>query len=205
MPRPALTDEQRRAIRHNIRDAAAKLYAESGVHSVSVRGVAERAGVSVGTVYSYFSSLTELLQSLWRQPVRKLVEELTALGQEAANPAERLGLLLRAYVRFAVDEPNVFRSAFLFVRPASVAPPQQVALANDQFFQLFNGAIAQGQAEGQFRPGDPAILTQLVLSAVHGALALPINLHRLALIDGVSAAEHAITAQLEWLRLPADS
>ncbi len=202
MPRPALTDEQRSVIRRNIREAAAKLYADNGVRNVSVRAVAEHAGVSVGTVYSYFGSLSELLQSLWRQPVRKLVQQMTELAQEESNPARRLDTLLRAYVRFATDQPQVFKSAFLFVRPESVAPPEQIALSDDRFFALFSQAIADGQREGLFRAGDPNALAQIVLSAVHGSLALPINLHRLALNPGISMAEQAVAAQLEWLQTP---
>lgn len=202
MPRPALTDEQRRVIRHKIRQAADKLYAENGVTNVSARAVAELAGVSVGTVYSYFGSLSELLQSLWRQPARKLVQQMAQLAEDISNPAEQLEALLHAYVRFSVETPQVFRRAFLYVRPEAQQPPDQVALADDRFFMLFSDAISRGQRKGLFRPGDPDTLAQMLLSAVHGALALPINLHRLALSDGTSIAEQTIAAQLEWLQTP---
>lgn len=204
MPRPALTDEQRRVIRRTIREAAAKLYAENGVTNVTVRAVAEHAGVSVGTVYSHFGSLSALLQSLWRRPARKLVQQMTQLAQDVSDPAEQLRTLLQAYARFAVEEPQVFRSAFLFVRPESLEPPEQVALADDQFFTLFREAISSGQREGQFRPGEANTLAQIVLSSVHGAVALPINMHRLALNVGASVTDQAIAAQLEWLQTPSD-
>ena len=200
MPRPSLTDEQRSAIRRSIREAAAKIYAQEGVNNVSARAVAQEAGVSVGTVYSYFGSLSGLLQSLWRQPVRKLVENMTQLADETQDPAKQIEAFLSAYVRFAQDEPIVFRSAFLFVRPESVAPPEQIPLANDKFFKLFTEAVAEGQRLGAFRSGDPNTIAQIVLSSVHGALALPINLHRLALQEGKRIAEEAIAAQLEWLQ-----
>lgn len=202
MPRPALTDEQRRAIRRNIRAAAAELYADNGVSNISVRAVADKAGVSVGTVYSYFSSLSELLQSLWRQPARKLVRAMAQIREDHPDPVTRLDALLKAYVRFAVEEPQVFKSAFLFVRPESVKPPKQIALADDEFFVLFRDTLSQGQDSGQFRTGDPDTYAQMVLSAVHGALALPVNLHRLALQPGPELAQKMIAAQLEWLQKP---
>lgn len=202
MPRPALTDEQRRAIRQKIRDAAAKLHAEKGISNVSVRAVAESAGVSVGTVYSYFGSLSELMQSLWRQPARKLVQQMTQIAEDAANPVDQLDALLHAYVHFAFDQPQVFRSAFLYVRPESQQPPEKVRLADDKFFSLLRQAISWGQQDGRFRTGDPETLTQIVLSSVHGALALPINMHRLELMDGQTIAEQTIAAQLEWLKTP---
>ena len=39
MPRPALTEEQRRETRRKIRRAAAELYAENGLADISARAV----------------------------------------------------------------------------------------------------------------------------------------------------------------------
>jgi len=167
---------------------------------VSVRAVAEAADVSVGTVYAYFGSLSELMQSLWRQPVRKLVQQMAQLVGDAQTPVDQLDQLLHAYARFAADNPKVFRSALLFVRPESAEPPQQIDLSDDQFFTLFSQVVTNGQSQGQFRKGDPDVLAQMVISAVHGSLALPINFHRLALRSGLDIAEQTIAAQLEWLQ-----
>lgn len=200
MPRPALTDEQRRATRRRIRDAAARLHAQVGLSGVSARAVAEQAGVSVGTLYSYFDSLSELLQSLWRAPAARLIAELEGVSAATTHPADGLRALLETYVRFAADNASVFRGAFLFVRPESVAAPPQVALDEDRFFQVFRQAIVDGQNQGDFRAGDPDALTQTVLSAVHGALALPVNMHRLALDPSPRIPQQMIDAMLEWLQ-----
>ena len=200
MPRPALTEEQRRSSRRKIRQAAAELYAAQGLNGVSIRAVAQLAGVSSGTVYSHFGSLSELLQSLWRRPTAKLVQRMTQIAKNQDDPIERLRTLLITYVDFSEANAEVFRSAFLFVRPAHLDAPKQLPVAEDDFFTLFSSAISDGQRSGLFRHGDPLDLAQLVLGAVHGALALPINLHRLALQQGPNAARQAIDAQLQWLQ-----
>ena len=84
MPRPALTEEQRRATRRRIRRAASELYAEAGLSRISARAVAERAGVSVGTLYTHFDNLTDLMRSLWRAPVARLYEEMRDTNPEYA-------------------------------------------------------------------------------------------------------------------------
>ena len=109
MPRPALTEEQRQHTRQNIREAAAKLYADNGINNISIRAVAKLAGVSVGTVYAHFGSLSELLQSLWRRPVRRLVQHMLELKQSTTDPEQQLRLLLQAYVQFSEQQPLVFR------------------------------------------------------------------------------------------------
>ena len=205
MARPALTTEQKREIRNKIRAAASKLYKEQGPDKVSARSVAAEAGVSVGTLYAHFGSLAEVFQSLWAAPVRKPINHMEVLTSEIDCPKARLRALLNAYVEFYEQNTSVFRSAFLFVRPENVAPPPQVELERDRFFQLFRTTIREGQRSGMFRSGDLDDLTQTVLSALHGSIALPINLHRLSLDKSTRIPRQMIDAMVEWLELTAEA
>lgn len=199
MPRPALTSEQRRATRHLIQRAAADLYAKDGGKGVSVRSIADSAGVSVGTIYANFANLTELMQSLWKQPAKRLFSDLEKITNALDNPKEKLLAILQTYMRFAVEQRAVYRGAFLHVRPAEHAQPKQVQPVEDRFFSLIASAIEAGQQEGLFRNGDTNMLTQLVWSAVHGAIALPINIDRLALDTSEKVVQDMIDLMLEWL------
>ncbi len=153
----------------------------------------------MGTLYAYFGSLSELMQSLWREPVRHLVAHMEVLASEIDCPKERLRALMQAYVEFSGKNASVFRNSFLFVRPEAVEPPPQVALETDRFFQLYRTTIREGQRSGMFREGDLDELTQTVISAIHGSLALPINLHRLELDPSDKIPNLMIAAMLDWL------
>lgn len=200
MPRPALTEDQRRVTRRRIQKAAANLYAKNGFKDISARKVAEEAGVSVGSLYSYFENLTELMQSLWKEPLRRLLKELETSLPEIADPLVRLRALLEAYVAFANDQRSTYRGAFLFVRPDTHDKPEQAALTDDRLFSMLRDTIAAAQAEGLARDGDPDLLAQLIWSGIHGAIALPQNIDRLALAKPEQAAPPMIDALLEWLQ-----
>ena len=202
MARPSLSSEEKRAIRNKIRAAASKLYKTEGPTKLTARSVAAEAGVSVGTIYAYFGSLRDVMQSLWREPVRKLITDLEELTSQIDNPKARLSALLQAYVDFAEANPSVFRNSFLFVRPEAAEPPPQVTLERDRFFQLYRNALREGQSAGVFREGSLDELTQMLLSAIHGSLSLPINLHRLALDDSNRVPNLMVDALLEWLVSP---
>ncbi len=199
MARPALTDEQRRETRRAIRRAAARLYAEKGIGQVSARAIADAAGVSVGTLYSYFDNLTALMQSLWKEPVARFIADAEAKLAETHDPRERLRVMLDLYAAFARDQREVYRGAFLYVRPQSHDKPSKVALTDDRFFGLFRSVIATAQAEGVVRPGDPTRLAETVWAGLHGAVALPTNFDRLALDDADTIIADMIDAMLEWL------
>lgn len=199
MARPALTEEQRRETRRNIRRAAARLYAENGLAEISARAIAEQAGVSVGTLYSYFDNLTELMQSLWKEPVSRLITELEVALDGTENPLRKLQLLLDAYGRFAIEHHNVYRGAFLYVRPEAHQKPTQVSLEDDRFFNLFQKAVIEGQEQGLVRAGEPAVLAQTLWGGMHGAIALPLNLDRVALAPPQEAVQQMSEALIEWI------
>ncbi|NJN51244.1 MAG: TetR/AcrR family transcriptional regulator [Gammaproteobacteria bacterium] len=188
-------------MRRTIRRAAAELYAQSGLTDISARTIADKAGVSVGTLYAYFENLTELMQSLWKEPVARLLAELERALEGIDDPLQRLRTLLETYARFAEEHRAVYRGAFLFVRPASHGEPPRASLDQDRFFGLLRSAILQAQQRGLARPGDPAIIAQTLWSGVHGAIALPLNMDRLALAPPERAVPHMIEALLEWIAL----
>tara|TARA_R110002072_G_scaffold7773_6_gene41582 strand:- start:13476 stop:14081 length:606 start_codon:yes stop_codon:yes gene_type:complete len=200
MPRPALTDEQRKATRRLIRRAAAELYAENGSVDISARKIAERAGVSVGSLYTYFENLTELMQSLWKEPVIRLIQELEATQTSLSSPLDKLQHKMETYVKFAREEHAVYRGAFLYVRPDSHKKPIQVSLDDDRLFRLFRDSIQEAQEQGLVRDGDLNALAQTVWSALHGAVSLPINVDRLALAKSEVASQQMVDAMLEWLQ-----
>lgn len=204
MARPSLSTQQKEEIRNKIRAAAAKLYKEGDGAKLTARKVATEAGVSIGTLYGYFDNLGEILQSLWRQPVRKLIADMELLNSEIDCPEERLHALMMKYVEFSETSASVFRNSFLFVRPEGMKPPPQVSLERDRFFQLFRSTLREGQGAGVFRKDDLDELTQILLSAIHGSVALPINLHRLALDSSAKVPHRMVDAMLEWVTQTAE-
>jgi AcrR family transcriptional regulator len=74
MPRQARAEHTRAAII----DAALSLFGEKGFEAATMRGIAERAGVSLGSAYYYFESKEHLIQGFYDQ-----VSEVHARGLPA--------------------------------------------------------------------------------------------------------------------------
>ena len=199
MARPALTEEQRREIRRRIREAAAALYATEGLAEISARAIAKEAGVSVGTIYSHFANLAELMQSLWRQPVRQLVRDLAETAAGEGTALQRLRRLMQIYVDFAFTERAVYRGAFLFVRPDAHDKPETVPINQAGIAAPFIQVIREAQGEGSVRGGDAVALAQMVWAGLHGALALPQNVDRVAYQAPETMASDMADLLMAWL------
>lgn len=193
MARPKASPEQRAEVRRSIQQAAVELYRAEGLSAVSARAVAKKAGVSVGTIYSYFGDLKGLGQSLWEPQIARLEDELRAAAGHQDAPLARIEALLRAYLAFGIDQAELYRNALMFVRPTSADQPQKQSPTEFAFPSLLKAAIEQGQADGTIATGDPAVLVQILWSGVHGALALPVNMDRLDLMP--TAALVDVTVQ----------
>ena len=102
----------REARRSRIKDASMRMAAEGGYEAVQMRAVAERADVSLGTIYRYFNGKDDMLLAglvSWIQRVREglesrpgepgtATERLSALLAGAAQSAERAPMLMSALV-----------------------------------------------------------------------------------------------------------
>ncbi len=194
MPRPVITPEQRRETRERIRSAASSLVRQGNLESITIRAVAKQAGVSVGTIYKYFEDISDLGRSLWQEPVNQLRAQMSDIVDSTDDPAARIHNLLRAYAEFAREKHRVFRGAFLYVRPDSRPIPDQTALEEEPYFQFLTAAIIEGQETDAIVDGDPKMLAQLLWAALHGALALPINIERIAFDPPEQIADAMITS-----------
>lgn len=89
-------------------DAAVQVLAKEGAQRFTMARVAERAGVSVGSLYQYFPNKAAILFRLqgdeWRQTTDLL---RTILEDTGRPPLERLRTLVHAFVQSECDEATV--------------------------------------------------------------------------------------------------
>jgi AcrR family transcriptional regulator len=89
----------------NILEAAAQVLAKEGAHRFTTARVAEKAGVSVGSLYQYFPNKAAILFRLQSDEWRQTTELLRGILEDAQKPPlERLRTLVHAFIRSECDE-----------------------------------------------------------------------------------------------------
>jgi AcrR family transcriptional regulator len=89
-------------------EAAVQVLAKEGAQRFTTARVAEKAGVSVGSLYQYFPNKAAILFRLQSDEWRQTSELLRGiLEDEARTPAERLRTLVHAFIRSECDEAAV--------------------------------------------------------------------------------------------------
>ncbi|MGX9393382.1 TetR family transcriptional regulator [Nitrobacteraceae bacterium UC4446_H13] len=119
--------------------AAVQVLAKEGAQRFTTARVAEKAGVSVGSLYQYFPNKAAILFRLQSDEWRQTTEMLGAiLGDAGRPPFERLRRLVHSFIRSECDEAAV-RVALDDAAPLYRDAPEarQARAAGDRIFEAF--------------------------------------------------------------------
>lgn len=132
------------SLRTALLDEAVLVLRESGVHGLSLRDLARRAGVSHGAPRSHFVDRQALLDALAETGFRRLTSrvELALAGKDDVR--HRFLRVAHAYVDFAIDDAALMDLMF----PASPLPRSStVAAAARDLFATLDGAMGSRRAD----------------------------------------------------------
>ena len=110
---PRMPPEERR---EQLLDATLALIAEKGYESVSMEGIARKAGVTKPVVYDLFGSLAELLEALLEREEERALSQLAELmpaPPEDADPIQILVDGLDAFLRAVESRPDAWRLSLM--------------------------------------------------------------------------------------------
>ncbi|MDT5227068.1 MAG: hypothetical protein QOH94_861 [Mycobacterium sp.] len=157
-------------LRDEILNAATDLLLDIGqAKAVSIRSVAERVGVTPPSIYLHFQDKDALLDAVCARYFEKLDEEMQRVAAMQPSTAEVLRAQGLAYVRFATENPELYRIATMgeWKSDSSV----DAALANSAFEHIC-ATVEALMAEGVFLAGDATGVALELWSAAHGVAAL---------------------------------
>lgn len=142
------TERGRRTVR-KLLEAAAQEFGARGYHEAAITGITARAGVALGTFYTYFESKEELFRALVRDmshATRQHVAEAVA-GAPDRIAAERIGLA--AFIAFTRRHPELYR----IVEEAQFVAEDVYREHYRSFAEGYRQGLAAAARRGEIAPG----------------------------------------------------
>jgi AcrR family transcriptional regulator len=140
-----------------ILEAAVQVLAKEGAGHFTTARVAEKAGVSVGSVYQYFPNKAAILFRLQSDEWRQTTDLLRAILADLERPPlERLRTLVHAFIRSECEEAGMrvaLNDAAPLYRDAPEAQAVRVA-GSDIVRDFMREALPQGSEEVRALAGD---------------------------------------------------
>lgn len=146
-------------------DAARRLLEAEGPAALSLRAVAREAGVSPAAPYHHFKDKTDLLEAVAHGGWEALSEAICEARQSARDPGEALTSIGLAYVRFARDNPALYRLMYHTTRDRK-AMPEHSKEESSGYQQVQAALLAAGACPNDQQ--DLELATIASWCAVHG-------------------------------------
>ena len=146
--------------------AVLKISNRKGFKAMSMRDLSRESGLSMGALYSYFSSKDELLEILQNQ--RRAVSERILKEHVAAEDTAQGKLKAAVFTHLYLSEAMQPWYFFSFMEAKNLNKTERdKAVAGDLALErMFENIIKQGQKEGVFKERD----SQLTASIIQGML-----------------------------------
>lgn len=146
-----------------------RVFARSGYHTSRVADIAEEAGVAHGLLYHYFGSKEEVLDTIFRENWRQLVQRFRAVEDSPEPPDEQLRAVAKILLRTWRNDPDLVR---VMVREVARGPQlsAQVEEIREGFVSI-QRIVEHGQADGVFRRElDPRLVSWIFYGALEEVL-----------------------------------
>jgi AcrR family transcriptional regulator len=160
-------------LREEILDATTDLLMETGhAKDVSIRAVAQRVGVTSPSIYLHFTDKDALLDAVCARYFEHLDEVMQQVARDQPSTIDRLRAQGLAYVRFAMQNPELYRIATMGEgRPGSDV---DVTLNSSAFVHM-RASVESLMAEGVYAPADATMAAMELWTVAHGVAALLIS------------------------------
>lgn len=149
---------------------------EKGIHGFSMRGVAERVGVSATALYRHFEHKDALLATLLDEGFSTFASYLMR-ALSAKTPLARLRASGYAYFDFALEHPRDY--ALMFLTPSAelglVCVSEGAKARMDGTFVFLVDRVKECVEAGVVEAHDPMSMALNIWAEVHGLASLRLN------------------------------
>ena len=145
-------EDQKQATREKVLEAARDLFNDTGYDETTIRAIAERAGVSVGSVFTTFASKAEVLSHVMESRLAELYAEFDRVVPFLrGSTADRLCSIFAIHYEFETRRVKLFLAHIA----ASYSPSQEPGITpfgrNERLTQMLRETLVGGVARGDVR------------------------------------------------------
>lgn len=164
-------EEKKRIKRQNILYAAIQSFSENGFAETTIAEIAKGAGVSFGTVFTYFESKEALYQSAILEPLEEIKPYFFEIEDRfKGNPLEMVIEMIECHVKIFAMKSDFLRLVQQVLGRPDRFPKAFKDLNDfvDTFVENVRPVIEKGQVLGQFYQESPSLIAQSYLSILNG-------------------------------------
>ena len=155
--------------------AGVEILSKEGMEGLSLRKVAQRAGVSHSAPYSHFPDKQSLIAAISTEGFNQLYSELdAAILAYPKNPKKQLQQGARTYVQFALNNTDTFKIMFSGALEKEKEYPAFVEISSKTFQRVVD-VVRACQEAGLLNSSSAERMAVAVWGQVHGIISLALE------------------------------
>jgi len=144
---------QKAATRQRVLEAARELFDAQGYEGTTIREIARRAGVAVGSVFTTFSSKGEILSEVMQARLEPLYAEIDRVMPHVRGPTvDRLRTMFAIHFEFEARNLRLFLLHIAAAYDWTLSPAAQPYGRNLRLQEVIGETLAKGVKDGDVRP-----------------------------------------------------
>lgn len=159
-----LTEEALDSRRHEIFNAAVKLFVEKGFSETAVHEIAAAAGVGKSTLYDYFPSKDEMLIAFVIDEVGHMTAEAEEILTLNLSAGEKYRRILRRHMEYVLANKALYLRLTFEVRRLSFENQERIQKYRHAYQDMLCQLVRQGIQDGEFRKVNPLIAVRGMFS-----------------------------------------
>ena len=141
----------------NIYGATLKIANKKGFQAMTMRDLSRETGMSMGSLYTYFTSKEELLKTLQEQHRSFFAHILEERIAEESDPVAKLRTAILTHLYLSEAMQPWFYFSFMEAKNLSRTEKEKAVASELATEKMIGDVLVQGQQEGVFRPHDPQL------------------------------------------------
>jgi AcrR family transcriptional regulator len=159
-------------LKNSLIKAGVEILSKEGINGLSLRKVAQRAGVSHNAPYSHFPDKQSLIAAISTEGFKQLYNELDgAVSLYANDPKRQLQEGAWTYAQFALNNADTFKIMFSGVLEKEKEYPAFIEISRKTFQRVVE-IVKVCQTAKVLGPGSAEMMAVCVWGQVHGIISL---------------------------------
>jgi len=162
-------------LRERLLDSSRKLLIEQGYRNFSLRKVAREIGVSATSIYLHFDSKDHLIHTLMEESIDRLNSKLDEAVKQGSGPIEKLNILARVYVKFALGHSREYQIIHMVSSDEMSRYPKDKFRKARRGYELVTEVIKDGVDRRQLDEEYPRIASYIFWAQLHGVMSVVLS------------------------------
>lgn len=167
-------EREKLEMQQKIVKTAMRLFIKEGIDNVSMRKIADKIEYSPGALYSYFKDKGEIIHAIHTEGFEKLYTLQRSLDN-ITDPFERLALMGKLYMQFALENPDYYDLMFIAKGVAEKIYEKQEWDVGQRSYDYLRETVKECIEQGYLVNSDVDSATFAIWGFVHGMAALIIR------------------------------